>query len=91
MGCKNPGDSLRKGEGWRRKENVNEQQQNEVHQQMKIQQQNEDTTSKMKWRQQNEDQKWNEDTKKTSLEVLPSKVTLLGVFDFLKKWLQKLY
>ena len=27
MKCKNPGDSPRKGEGWRRKENVNEQQQ----------------------------------------------------------------
>ena len=44
-----------------------------------------------KW-QQNKDQKWNkehqqqnEDTTKTSSEVLPSKVPSLGVFDFKKK------
>ena len=71
MGCKNPGDSPRKGEGWRQKENVNEeQQQNEEHQQMKTQHQNEDTTTI--------------NITKTSLEVLPSKVTSLGVFDLQK-------
>ena len=38
------GDSPRKGEGWRRKENVNEEQQQQIeeHRQMKIQQQNEE-------------------------------------------------
>ena len=62
-----PGDSRWKGEVWRRKENVNEeQQQNEEHRQMKVQQQNE--------------MNYNNITK-TSLEVLSSKVTLLGVFD----------
>ena len=64
-----------------RKENVNEeQQQNQEQPQIKTQQQN-------------EGQKWNEDTTsrwrsktknitKTSLEVLPSKVPSLRVFDF---------
>ena len=52
MGWKNSGDSPRKGEGWCRKVNVNEDTttQNENHRQMKI-------------KNENEDQKWNEDTK----------------------------
>ena len=80
MECKNPDDSPQKGEEWRRKENVNE-----------------EATAKMKnidkWR---TTTKWrsrmkNNNIPKPSLEVLPSKVTLLGVFDFLKKWLQKCF
>ena len=59
MWCKNPSDNPRKkGEAWRRKENLNEeQQQNEEHRQMKIK-------NEMKIQEQNEDQKWQQHHKK---------------------------